>query len=69
MDTSASQLYYSVPGISCEHCHSAITAEVEKIAGVAVEVDLGAKRVTVTGNRLDDDAIRAAIDVAGYDVA
>jgi copper chaperone CopZ len=27
------------------------------------------KTVTVTGDALDDDAIRAAIDEAGYDVA
>ena len=35
----------------------------------AVAVDLDAKTVTVTGQALDDDAIRAAIDEAGYDVA
>ncbi|MBI5104089.1 MAG: heavy-metal-associated domain-containing protein [Solirubrobacterales bacterium] len=61
---------YAVPGISCGHCRAAITAEVEKLAGVSsVDVDLDAKRVTVTGDGLDDAAVRAAIDEAGYDVA
>jgi copper chaperone len=61
-------LTYSTPGISCDHCVTAITAEVGRIDGVsAVDVDLGAKRVTVTGENLDDGAVRDAIDEAGYD--
>ena len=34
-----------------------------------VDVDLEAKVVTVRGERLDDERLRAAIDEAGYDVA
>jgi copper chaperone len=61
---------YSVPGISCGHCRVAITGEVGRLAGVsAIEVDLDAKRVTVTGPAVDDSAVRNAIDDAGYDVA
>jgi copper chaperone len=61
---------YSVPGVSCEHCRAAIEGEVSAVAGVAsVVVDLDAKTVTVTGDPLDDAALRAAIDEAGYDVA
>lgn len=61
---------YSVPDVSCEHCRSAITAEVGPLAGVeSVEVDLEAKTVTVTGEPLDEQAIVAAIDEAGYEVA
>lgn len=61
---------YAVPGVSCEHCRRAITDEVTAVAGVAdVLVDLDAKRVTVTGEGLDDAALRAAIDEAGYEVA
>jgi copper ion binding protein len=59
---------YSVPGISCDHCRHAIETEVGTVDGVSsVEVDVEAKLVTVGGG--DDDAIRAAIDDAGYDVA
>jgi copper chaperone len=64
------QTIYSVPGISCEHCRTAITGEVGAVAGVsAVDVDLGARRVTVSGAGYDDAAVRGAIDLAGYDVA
>jgi copper chaperone len=60
---------YSVPGVSCGHCRTAITEEVSAVAGVeAVDVDLEAKRVTVQGEGLDDAALRAAIDEAGYEV-
>ncbi len=70
MTQTTTQLTYTVPGMSCGHCRAAITAEVEKVAGVSdVDVDLDAKRVTVAGAGLDDAAIRTAIDEAGYDVA
>jgi copper chaperone CopZ len=60
---------YHVPGVSCEHCRVAITTEVGAVEGVdSVAVDLDAKLVTVTGSALDDGAVRAAIDEAGYDV-
>jgi len=63
-------LTYSVPGVSCEHCRAAITTEVARVDGVAaVTVDLEAKTVHVTGAGISDDAVRAAIDDAGYDVA
>lgn len=61
---------YSVPGMHCDHCRAAITREVEAVAGVeSVDVDLGSKRVAITGSGLDDAALRAAIDEAGYEVA
>lgn len=70
MSQTTDALTYSVPGVSCEHCRAAITGEVEHVPGVAsVKVDLAAKRVTVTGSGLDDAAVRAAIDEAGYDIA
>ena len=63
-------LTYSVPGVSCEHCRTAITTEVTAVAGVAsVAVDLERKVVTVQGAGVDDAAVREAIDEAGYDVA
>lgn len=60
---------YTVPGMSCGHCKAAIETEVSKVAGVStVEADLETKRVTVSGDPVDDAAVRAAIDEAGYDV-
>ncbi len=59
---------YAVPGMTCEHCRMAITAEVTRVDGVAaVDVDLDAKRVVVSG-AFSDAAVREAIDEAGYDV-
>ena len=59
---------FTVPDISCEHCVNAITAEVGAVDGVeSVDVDLEAKTVAVVGGT--NDAIVAAIDEAGYDVA
>lgn len=61
---------FSVPGISCDHCAHAIASEVETVAGVqTVDVDVQAKTVTVAADPLDEQAIVAAIDEAGYDVA
>ncbi len=67
---STDSLTFTVPGMSCGHCKAAITEEVEQVAGVtAIDVDLASKRVTVTGSGVDDAAVRAAIDEAGYEVA
>lgn len=65
-----STITYAVPEVSCDHCRAAIAREVSTVAGVeAVDVDLETKIVTVTGERLDEAAIVAAIDAAGYEVA
>jgi copper chaperone len=63
------ELRYTVPGMHCAHCTAAVKAEVCKVAGVAsVDVDLDAKLVVVRGEGVSDDAVRAAIDEAGYEV-
>ncbi len=60
---------YSVDGMTCGHCVAAVTTEVTKVSGVEdVAVDLTAKTVTVTGEPIDDAAVRDAIDEAGYTV-
>jgi copper chaperone len=66
----ADDLTYSVPGVSCGHCRAAIVEEVGEVEGVrAVDVDLDAKRVVVSGQGVDDAAVRSAIAAAGYQVA
>lgn len=61
---------YTVEGMSCEHCVDAVTAEVTKVLGVTgVDVDLTSGALTVTGEGpLDDAAVRAAVEEAGYEV-
>ena len=61
------EITYTVPGMSCGHCEAAVRGELQEVAGVeSVSVDLGTKLVVVLGDRLDDRALRAAIDQAGY---
>ena len=59
---------YSVPGMTCGHCKASIEGEVGKLAGIeGIVVDLDAKTVSVQGTATDN-AIRAAIDEAGFDI-
>ncbi len=61
---------YTVPGMSCHHCEHAVTEELSAVGGVAsVTVDLETKLVVVAGEGLDDGALRAAIEEAGYEAA
>lgn len=60
---------YRVPDVSCDHCKHAIESEVGGLDDVSdVAVDIDAKVVTVDGTA-SDDAIHAAIQAAGYEVA
>lgn len=61
---------YNVTGMSCQHCVHAVTSEVSKLDGVeAVAVDLESGSVTVdSAAPLDREAVRAAVDEAGYDL-
>ena len=61
---------YSVPAIHCAHCAMSIREEVSEVEGVEdVAVDLETKLVTVSGSELEDAALRAAIEEAGYEAA
>ena len=61
-------LVYRADGMTCDHCKRAVTDEVSKVAGVrAVDVDLETKLVRVQGSGVDEAAVVAAIDEAGYD--
>jgi copper chaperone len=65
-----SEISYSVPGMSCSHCEHAVSSELREVPGVeSVDVDLAAKLVVVRGEGLDDAALRAAIEEAGYEAA
>ena len=63
-----------VVGMTCGHCVQAVTQELAALKGVQdVAVELvpdGRSVVTVTSAEpLDDAAVRAAIDEAGYEIA
>jgi len=62
---------YTVTGMTCGHCVSSVSTEIGKLDGVSdVQVDLANGAVTVISDRpLDDAAVHAAVDEAGYEVA
>ena len=62
---------YTVTGMTCGHCVSAVTEEVSQVPGVtAVAVDLESGGLTVTSEApVDESAVRAAVEEAGYEVA
>lgn len=68
--TSTVTATYTVTGMTCGHCVSSVRTEVGRIDGVTdVEVDLASGTVTVTaGTTIDDAAVAAAIDEAGYEL-
>ncbi|MCH7229941.1 heavy-metal-associated domain-containing protein [Glycomyces sp. L485] len=61
---------YGVAGMTCGHCASFVTEEIERIEGVtAVNVDLTNDKVIVTSDReLALADVRAAVDEAGYEL-
>ena len=64
------EIAYSVPAMHCAHCKHAVSSELQQVPGVeSVGVDLETKLVVVRGERLDDAALRAAIEEAGYEPA
>lgn len=61
---------YTVVGMTCDHCVAAVTRQVGQVPGVTgVHVDLATGRVQVDGDSIDDAAVGAAVDEAGYALA
>ena len=55
--------------MTCDHCVMSVREEVAEIPGVtAVDVDLASGRLTVIGADVRDEAVRAAVADAGYEV-
>jgi copper chaperone len=59
---------YTVSGMSCGHCAQSVTEELAAVPGVTeVSVDVETGRVTVKSTEaLAEDAVRAAVEEAGY---
>ena len=60
---------FDVPDISCDHCKRAIeeaVSAVSEVGSVVVTVD---RRVVEVAGVASDDAVIAAIQLAGYEVA
>lgn len=60
---------YRVTGMSCNHCEASVRQEVAKLDGVE-RIDVSAATgvlVVESSTALDDDAVLAAVDEAGYE--
>ena len=62
---------YTVTGMTCAHCVASVTEELNELDGVSdVAVDLASGAVTVTSDApLTDDAVKSAVEEAGYQLA
>ena len=62
---------YTVTGMTCGHCVASVTEEVQEVPGVEdVDIVLETGKVTVTSAEpLDEAAVRAAVEEAGYQLA
>ncbi|MEU9419564.1 heavy-metal-associated domain-containing protein [Streptomyces sp. NPDC051000] len=62
---------YRVTGMTCGHCEGAVTGELTALPGVtSVKAVAATGEVTVISTApLDEDAVRAAVDEAGYELA
>ncbi|WP_034088354.1 heavy-metal-associated domain-containing protein [Streptacidiphilus albus] len=61
---------FTVSGMSCGHCEKSVSEELGSLPGVTeVSADAKAGTVTVSSEQpLDDAAVRAAVDEAGYEL-
>jgi copper chaperone len=62
---------YTVSGMTCGHCVASVTEEVSEVPGVEhVDVVLETGALTVTSAEpVDDAAVKAAVEEAGYSVS
>ena len=56
-----------IEGMMCQHCRAHVDKALNGIPGASATVDLDSKTAVVTGD-VSDDAIRAAVEEAGYQV-
>ncbi|MET8767029.1 heavy-metal-associated domain-containing protein [Streptomyces sp. NPDC004658] len=62
---------YKVTGMSCGHCEGSVSGEISQIPGVtSVKAVASTGEVTVVSEApLDEEAVRAAVDEAGFELA
>ncbi|MFF4932023.1 heavy-metal-associated domain-containing protein [Streptomyces griseofuscus] len=62
---------YQVTGMSCGHCEGSVSGEISRLPGVtSVKAVASSGEVTVVSAApLDDEAVRAAVDEAGFELA
>lgn len=56
-----------IEGMMCQHCRAHVDKALNAIPGASATVDLDSKTAVVSGD-VTDEAIRAAVKEAGYEV-
>ncbi|MHC5904538.1 heavy-metal-associated domain-containing protein [Streptomyces sp. S6] len=61
---------YKVSGMSCGHCEGSVSGEISQLDGVSsVKAVASSGEVTVvSAAELDEEAVRAAVDEAGFEL-
>ncbi|MVO84596.1 copper-transporting ATPase [Streptomyces sp. p1417] len=61
---------FAVKGMTCGHCEGAVSSEISELGGVSsVTAEAATGKVTVVSDAaLDEAAVRAAVDEAGYEL-
>jgi copper chaperone CopZ len=62
---------FKVSGMSCGHCEGAVSGEISQISGVSsvTAVAKTGEVTVVSAAPVDDAAVRAAVDEAGFELA
>ncbi|MEU3886180.1 heavy-metal-associated domain-containing protein [Streptomyces sp. NPDC029041] len=62
---------FKVSGMSCGHCEGAVSGEISQISGVSsvTAVAKTGEVTVVSATPIDDEAVRAAVDEAGFELA
>lgn len=59
-----------IEGMSCQHCVMRVKKAISQLAGVSdSQVDVGTARITYDETKVQEDALRKAVEGAGYKVA
>ncbi|MEV0091665.1 cation transporter [Streptomyces sp. NPDC050738] len=70
VEVGAVTAVYQVTGMTCGHCEGAVSGEISELPGVSsVKAVASTGQVTVVSKApLDEEAVRAAVDEAGYEL-
>ncbi len=69
VESMADTKVFTVEGMTCNHCAANVEKAIREIQGVSdVKVDLTGKRAAVSGEDLDPEKVKNAVETAGYKV-
>ena len=65
-----SEATLKIEGMSCQHCVMRVKKAISQLPGVSdSQVDVGTAKITYDETKVEKDALRKAVEEAGYKVA